>query len=192
MGRSPKARDAVLDAAERLVKSQGAGCLTYERLAEEAGVTRGGITYHFPTKQSLLQALIERDIAQWKSVSEELAPKRATDADAAATIAHVRSCCEHDRDHQRLIAGLVAAATHEPSLLDPVRAFHAQRYAERNWTDRQLRLYLLEMAAEGLFWQDLYDTYRLPDAVRARLVRLLEELAHEWGRDNPQDQGTGT
>lgn len=64
MPRPPKARLRVLDAAERIVKARGAANLTYDELVQESGVSRGGITYHFPTKDDLLRALIARDLEQ--------------------------------------------------------------------------------------------------------------------------------
>ena len=43
MTRPPKARQKVLDAARRIVEARGAGHFTFDMLAEESGVTRGGI-----------------------------------------------------------------------------------------------------------------------------------------------------
>ncbi len=183
MGRQPKARDIVLDAAEQLVKEHGAGSLTFERLAEVSGVTRGGITYHFPTKLALLEALVERDIGQWKAVTEELAPRRAMPTDLAQTLGQLRTCCAEDEDHQRLVAGLIAAAVHEPELLGPVRAFYAARYDGRAWTDRELKLFVIDLAADGLFWQGVFDIYGLPDDVRPRLNAMLEQLAETWSQE---------
>ena len=69
MPRAPKARAAILAAARRIVATRGAGHLTFESLSEESGVTRGGITYHFPSKESLLKGLVEDDLVQWDAVS---------------------------------------------------------------------------------------------------------------------------
>ena len=59
MSRPPRARKQVLDAAERIVKAHGAANLTFEELVQESGISRGGITYHFATKDDLLRALGE-------------------------------------------------------------------------------------------------------------------------------------
>ena len=72
MTRPPKARDQIFQAARRIVESRGAGHLTFEELSAESGVTRGGITYHFPTKEALLKALIEADIDDWEKAAESL------------------------------------------------------------------------------------------------------------------------
>ena len=62
MSRPPHARAAILAAAEEIVKDIGAANLTYDELVRRSGITRGGITYHFPTKDGLLRALVEHDL----------------------------------------------------------------------------------------------------------------------------------
>lgn len=72
MPRRPRARDQILDAARRIVESRGAGHLTYEELATESGIIRGGIPHHFPTKRALLKGLIEADFRAREQTSEAL------------------------------------------------------------------------------------------------------------------------
>ncbi len=43
-------RSALLDAAERVVLRDGAGQLTMDAVAAEAGVSKGGVLYAFPSK----------------------------------------------------------------------------------------------------------------------------------------------
>ena len=57
---------------------EGAGALTFEELVKESGITRGGITYHFPTKEDLLRGLLESDFRQWDDAEAALTP---TDCD---------------------------------------------------------------------------------------------------------------
>ena len=56
----PAARDRILDAAEQLVATQGASNLTLDAVAQAAGVSKGGLLYHYPNKEALLAAMIER------------------------------------------------------------------------------------------------------------------------------------
>lgn len=58
-GRSPeRTRRALLDAAAACIRAQGVGA-PLERVAAAAGVSKGGLLYHFPTKDALLVALVE-------------------------------------------------------------------------------------------------------------------------------------
>ena len=42
---------AILDAANRIVIGQGVERLTLEQVAAEAGMSKGGLLYHFPRKK---------------------------------------------------------------------------------------------------------------------------------------------
>ena len=185
MGRLPLARQKILDAATRIVMEQGAASLTYEQLVEESGVTRGGITYHFPTKHSLLAALVEEDLRRW---NENEAALRPTDADdtTADLIAFVRAHTSKSADERRFVTGLLTAAAHDPSILDPIRDHEQTRIEDIEWDDAALMLQMLRFAAVGLFWSELFGCMELPGNVRERFVARLEQLAREWS-DGPMD-----
>lgn len=177
MTRPPKARQKVLDAARRIVETRGAGHLTFEMLAEESGVTRGGITYHFPTKEDLLKALIEADMAQWDEMAASLgASGEVPCPKAARLLGHVRcSLAEDDDAHKRFVTGLLSAAMVDPGLLDPIRCHVDREFADWRWDDADLERYLLLLAADGLFWSRLFAISPLPESVRPRLAALIEK-----------------
>lgn len=176
MTRPPKARQKVLDAARRIVETRGAGHLTFETLAEESGVTRGGITYHFPTKEALLKALVEADMAHWDQMAGELAAGAGVCCPKGARLlGHVRcSLAEEDDAERRYVTGLLSAAMTDPGLLDPVREHVGREFADWRWDEADLERYLLLLAADGLFWSRLFGISPLPEAVRPRLAALIE------------------
>ena len=55
----------ILDASERVVLRDGVGHLTLEAAATEAGLSKGGVLYHFPTRDSLVAAMVTRIIEQF-------------------------------------------------------------------------------------------------------------------------------
>ena len=186
MTRPPKARQKVLDAARRIVESRGAGHLTFEMLAEESGVTRGGITYHFRTKEDLLRALIEADIADWNAAAEQLGGDDLPCAKAARMIGHVRTCLvDEDHAHRRFVTGMLSAAMVDPGLLDPVREHHATEFADWRWDNADLERYLLLLAADGLFWNQLFNVSPLPPEVRPRLAALIEAKVRAFAAEAP-------
>ena len=60
MSRPPLAREKVLDAFEHVLLIEGERAATMDRVAAEAGVSKGGLLYHFASKVALEEALIER------------------------------------------------------------------------------------------------------------------------------------
>jgi len=60
MSRPPYARESVLDAFEALLIDEGERSATIEATARTAGVSKGGLLYHFGSKDALEMGLIER------------------------------------------------------------------------------------------------------------------------------------
>jgi hypothetical protein len=69
---------------------------------------------------------------------------------------------------------MLSAATLDPSLMDPCRQELRDRLGRKQWTNRDLRLHLVHLAAEGLMWQELFQMYSMPAPARAKLVALME------------------
>ena len=179
MNRPAAARTRVLDAARQIVMQRGAGALTYEELVAASGVTRGGITYHFATKQDLLRALIEHDLRHWDAA--EAAHRPADEPEALADLlAFLRVHTAPDSERRRFVAGMVSAAMHDPSVLAPARAYEAERFARADGDEAALRLQLLRLAAMGMFWADFFHCPEISEPVKDKLRALLEQLAREW------------
>lgn len=60
MARKPVAREAVLDAFESLLIAEGERAATLDAVARLAGVSKGGLLYHFPNKEAMIAVLLER------------------------------------------------------------------------------------------------------------------------------------
>ncbi|WP_244256010.1 TetR/AcrR family transcriptional regulator [Rathayibacter sp. VKM Ac-2760] len=75
------ARDRVLDAFEALLNEQGERAATLDAVARAAGVSKGGLLYHFPSKDALVDGLVARlddrlaeDIDRIRSSDEGVVP----------------------------------------------------------------------------------------------------------------------
>ena len=53
-------RDAILNSFETLIIEQGERSATIARVAEHAGVSKGGLLYHFGSKEALVDGLVTR------------------------------------------------------------------------------------------------------------------------------------
>lgn len=177
MNRPAKAKDKILAAARKIVETKGAGHLTFDELSTESGVTRGGITYHFPTKELLLRGLIEADLQDWEDDAELLAGQCQCPRQAEM-LGQIRcQMGQQDEGHKRFVSGMMSAAMVDPSLLEPVRAFQQRKFQSWQWNDQDLFAYLLLLAAEGAFWQDFFSTNVMPTEARERLFAWIEHLA---------------
>jgi len=64
-------RASILDAAQRAALREGSAHLTIDAVARESGLSKGGVLYHFPAKEALLEAMVERLVAVLKQIVEE-------------------------------------------------------------------------------------------------------------------------
>ena len=73
-------RARILDAALRLFADVGRGETSIRDIAREAGMSKGAVHYHFPTKESLIEVVLttatdavqQRTIAAWSSGGDPL------------------------------------------------------------------------------------------------------------------------
>jgi len=166
-------RDHLLDAAEALLAEAGTRALTLAAVAQRAGVSKGGLLYHFATKEALVAALVERlitDFDELISRFDDGTPEGHARAYVQATFDSLAEAAQS----QRRWTAVIAAAT-EAHRLDPLRA------ALRRWHRRDetavdpVALRIARLAADGL-WENLVLDPGLFDVadVEALRVRLLE------------------
>jgi AcrR family transcriptional regulator len=68
----------ILEAAERCVRLVGIQRLSVNEVARQAGVSRGSVYNHFPDRESLLGAVLERIAARFVDASEPFVSRRRT------------------------------------------------------------------------------------------------------------------
>jgi len=172
----PSARERLLDAAVAVVRREGAQALTLDAVAAEAGVSKGGLLYHFRSKRDLLDALVERWLDGWQA---EVDADESGDGFVAAFVraSHLGGAGQAERaDETALLAALVG----QPEVLAAAR----DRYAV--WQDRVEReggdpvdATVARLAADGLWLADLLGLAppqgKLREAVLARLLDLATE-----------------
>lgn len=58
--RSERSRQQILDAALKLFSHRGYGATSVRDIAEEAGLSKGNVYHHFPDKETIFRALLDR------------------------------------------------------------------------------------------------------------------------------------
>ncbi|MFJ6567341.1 TetR/AcrR family transcriptional regulator [Streptomyces sp. NPDC091292] len=164
MARAALSRDEVLDAATALVKQHGPQALTMRKLAAELGTAVTSIYWHVGNRESLLDALVERTMAELG----EIRPRGRTPAARVVSVA--RTLRRRLRDHPHLIA-----MVHERGLTE--RMFLPAR-----------RALVREVHAAGL------RGARAADVVRAVQVQVVGFVLVERNRERapvqrPADEG---
>lgn len=124
MNMSPRvyssARDRILDATERLIRSRGAGQLSVEAVAQEAKVSKGGFFHHFASKDELLVALMDRLVG---GVHEQIAAKAQGDPEPRGARLRAQIAMAFDMgeetlgDFVALLLAFLQVASAQPALV---------------------------------------------------------------------------
>jgi AcrR family transcriptional regulator len=182
----PDARTRILDAAEAIVRARGVGGLTLDAAAKAAGVSKGGLLYHFASKEALLTGLLAR-LAEWIGqdfeacvASQPEGPGRVARAMLAWAFELTPEAVNERCD--RAAAVFLAAFHHDPALLGPVRAVIARmRAAVAADGLKPGHGGAIMAAGDGLFMARVFGLYTPTEAERAEmhaaLCHLLEPAA---------------
>lgn len=188
----PETRLLLLQAAAQVICRAGSLNLTLDAVAREAGVSKGGLLYHFPNKEALVAGLIGHELDCGDRLLGELygqdtvTPGRWARAYTALTLNGDPS---QDASTSEVGAGLFAAVALNPELLEPVRERYRQwdAAAERDGLEAGLGT-LLRLAMDGLWLADLLDLAP-PDAQgRQALAALVGRLSGGAGSGAGQGQ----
>ncbi|MEQ8857551.1 MAG: TetR/AcrR family transcriptional regulator [Pseudomonadales bacterium] len=174
MAKRPDSRTRVLDAAAAIVARAGAAHLTMDAVAAEAGLSKGGLLYHYPSKNALLQGMLGRLLHEVGSRAARLRDDE-TRTDLEAWVLAERD--QTDRERATALA-LLAGSAEDPSLLDPARDMVAdvfRRVADEAADADLARIVLL--GVEGLRFLDMLNLLTLNDADRQRLYQRMLALA---------------
>jgi AcrR family transcriptional regulator len=180
MGRTHSSRHAILDAAESVVGTHGAAHVTLEAVAKHAGVSKGGLLYHFPSKEALLQGMMTRLFDQFAAEQAAIHSTLRPDRPGADLKAFVLASLRKASQSCRVSAALLAAGANDPSLLEPVRAIRRRRFQQfAGLRSRPMRAWVIVLAMEGLWLNDVLGTSVLNRRQRRLLERELLHLTEE-------------
>jgi AcrR family transcriptional regulator len=149
----PSSRAGILDAAVALVRD--GGTVSLESAARAAGLTKPGLMYHFPTKEALMTALVDRVVDGCEQELAGLLPAGATGATARERLtAYLRWALELPHDGSDLVM------LSDPRLRDQL----IERWSERlrTWVEvpddlpapERARLHVVRLAADGCWFAD--------------------------------------
>lgn len=116
-------RDAIMDAAERMIRQGGYHDFSFREIAAEVGIKSASVHYHFPTKEGLAAAVARRYTERFI---------RAVDAERASGASATVACREVFRrslaeDGRMCLCGVLGAAARE---LPAEVASEARRFFE--------------------------------------------------------------
>ncbi len=166
-------------AAARVIERDGAAHLTLDKIAAAAGISKGGLLYHYPSKQALLEGLLTHLLGNRPNLIEPL----ASDEEQNLTLL-LDSLIDADFDlpeDERIMAqGLVAASAESPELLAPAKEHVGDLFAALGTpppTADAARIIFL--ASQGLQLLEILGLLSLSAPERNQVRQHLKALTRE-------------
>lgn len=154
-------KQAIIAAAEAVLVRHGHSGFTLKRVADVAGIAVGNLSYHFPTKDSLLGQLINNTLAEYSNRFDLLIQKGTVSGpDKLGELVEWFMDDSTTSRYTHLFRELWAAALHSPPLNRALQRFYDRSIAkvlalveslpgEAGHRDIELIVYLMCVISEG-------------------------------------------
>lgn len=161
----------------RVVDTVGGADITYDAVAREAGLTKAGLMYHFPSKDALMIGVIEHVIARWQAeLSEALGAPLDESTLADRVRAFVAFAGEGGVTQGEFV--VFTEALRRPQLSGPWSDYLRTWFGFGHGTDTT-PLLLAWLAANGLWIAESTSILTITPAQRTALLAQLTDLTEE-------------
>lgn len=172
-----------------LVAQNGFGALTYDALARATGMTKGGILYHFPTKEALVRGVFEDVLAtRTARLDHNLGSDPGSASKVDRLVAYVRSTAGEAPQPEEL--SLFVDAMRVEDLRRLWRDSGLDALEGREFDTAGVDAQLMRFAADGLWMLESLGVVSLDDPQREALVVRATDLIRSSERSAPS--GTST
>ncbi len=151
--------DRILDALQELLENQKLQTISVSEIAETAGIGKGSIYYYFPSKDAILEALVERNYEKPLQTAKLLADRR--EISPFIRMAMIFEACRSSSSEFIKSENTARSGTQEKSFLH-------QKYVNHIITE--LKPALAEIIRQGIQQGDIH--FSDPDAL-AEIVLIV-------------------
>ena len=168
-------RQQIIEATKRILRNGGYFTrFSLEKVAEEAGVSKGGLLHHFPSKEALLSGVGQDIITQFdQRVQRELDDK--TSSAGRFTRAYIRAGLEAD-DRVSDISPVLLAFLRSVDKAAPSRFNYWQQQTEQDGLDVVLAT-IIRLAVDGLLYAEVIDAQAISPELRLQIIERLRALS---------------
>ncbi len=178
MGRNSRKLD-ILNAASKIVKERGIFNLTLDAVAAEAGFSKGGLLYHYPSKEALVKGMVGYLAENYQ---EKVTADMEKDPEEKGKWirAYVNVTFNQTNENKNKNAILLAAKAVDPKLLDPIREVY------EGWRDQvehdgidPMKATIIQLAADGIWLSELFDINRMEEDKKEEVFQALIKWANQ-------------
>jgi len=178
MSQKTDTKTQILKAVANIINTDGVCSLTLEAVAKSAGISKGGLLYHFPNKDALLTGmvdyLLQGFIDEMESTVDEDICEKGKWTRAYITLTFNQLDSEIDMN----TAFLAAVATN-PELLKPMTKYLQELHSHiENDNIDPIISTVVRLAVDGMYFNQLYGM-NLQQDTRKEILKHLISLTKE-------------
>ncbi|MFJ3973427.1 TetR/AcrR family transcriptional regulator [Streptomyces parvus] len=178
-------RSQILEAATRVVQREGVKSVTFDSVAAEAGLTKGGLLYHFASRDDLVLAIHQHLADRWEADLVAAAGKPATEASRDERLAAYTQVAIQSATRAELLLMLEGStdAAHS-TVWEAVTERWAPPPASAGDDPATLDRFIVRLAADGLWLYDSLTSQQLTSEMRRAVAeRIADALAQDGGTE---------
>ncbi|PJN32574.1 TetR family transcriptional regulator [Streptomyces sp. CB02613] len=178
-------RSQILEAATRVVQREGVKSVTFDSVAAEAGLTKGGLLYHFASRDDLVLAIHQHLADRWEADLVAAAGKPATEASRDERLAAYTQVAIQSATRAELLLMLEGStdAAHS-AVWEAVTERWAPPPASAGDDPTTLDRFIVRLAADGLWLYDSLTSQQLTSEMRRTVAeRIADALAQDGGTE---------
>ena len=168
-------KQSILESAAAIINEEGADYLTLDAVAKKAGVSKGGLLYHFKSKDSLIEELVNYANNLYKeNVSKYISDNK--DEKGQWLNAFIEATREHRTENAPITSGMLAAQGTNRSLLLPLRASYQewQQQIAHDGLD-EVDATIIRLAVDGLWLSEIFGISALDEEMQEKVIDRLKE-----------------
>jgi len=161
-------RERIVEVAAEIFGTQGFRASTMLQIAAACGISRTGLLHHFPTKESLLEAVLARR----DTGADPRHPPASEGSDGRQMLRRLLAVVEHNATQPRIVNlfSVLSAEAGDPA--HPAHDYFRQRYARLRG---ELKQALHHVAAAGQLTPGTD-----PDSLAVEIIALMDGLQVQW------------
>ncbi|MFD4746120.1 TetR/AcrR family transcriptional regulator [Streptomyces rubiginosohelvolus] len=178
-------RSQILEAATRVVQREGVKSVTFDSVAAEAGLTKGGLLYHFATRDDLVLAIHQHLADRWEADLVAAAGKPAGEATGDERLAAYTQVAIQSATRAELLLMLEGSTNVAHSAVwEAVTERWAPPPASADDGPAALDRFIVRLAADGLWLYDSLTSQQLTSETRRAVAeRIADALTRDGGSD---------
>ncbi|NPD65140.1 TetR/AcrR family transcriptional regulator [Lichenicola cladoniae] len=115
--RSRRTREAAISAAATILERDGPTRLTLDAIARESGISKGGLTHQFRTKEAVIKALLDHQVKTSRDRFEQNLAALDPATDQKYLIAQLEMLRKALSTSRNMVSAVLAAMAEDPALL---------------------------------------------------------------------------